>query len=99
MYLGRFVETGPTDTIMSVPHHPYTKALISSTPALTADERAGRAIVEVTGEPPKAINLPRGCRFAPRCPFVFDKCLTDDPALMPVSTNADHSSACWLPRK
>jgi oligopeptide/dipeptide ABC transporter ATP-binding protein len=99
MYLGRFVETGPTDTLIDNPHHPYTKALISSTPALTADERASRVIVEVSGEPPKAVNLPPGCRFAPRCPFVFDKCLTDDPMLMPVDADhysADHYSACWL---
>lgn len=94
MYLGRFVEVGDTDTIMTQPHHPYTKALITSTPALTADERAGRIPIEVTGEPPKAINLPPGCRFAPRCPFVFDACRTQDPQLLPIA--GGHHSACLL---
>jgi len=93
--LGRFVETGSADVIMSrQPHHPYTQALIASTPALTAEERAARPLVEVTGEPPKPINLPVGCRFAPRCPFVFEPCRKQEPELFRLDT--DHRSACYL---
>ncbi len=97
MYLGRFVEIGPTETIMSQPHHPYTKALIASTPALTAEERAERPLIDVTGEPPKPINLPPGCRFAPRCPFVFDACRVKEPELFQLAP--DHRSACYLGQK
>ncbi len=94
MYLGRFVEVGPTDTIISHPHHPYTQALIASTPALTAEEREQRSAIEVTGEPPKPVNLPPGCRFAPRCPFVFARCRVHEPELF--EREADHRSACYL---
>lgn len=94
MYLGRFVETGSADTLISQPHHPYTQALIASTPALTAEERAARPLIEVSGEPPKPINLPVGCRFAPRCPFVFEACRHREPELFQI--NPTHRSACYL---
>jgi peptide/nickel transport system ATP-binding protein len=94
MYLGRFIETGSADAIVNHPQHPYTQALIASTPSLTEEERAQRIPIEVSGEPPKPINLPPGCRFAARCPFAFEPCRIREPEL--VQLEADHRSACYL---
>jgi oligopeptide/dipeptide ABC transporter ATP-binding protein len=51
----------------------------------------------IPGQPPSLINLPAGCPFHPRCPYVFDRCQTEVPPLAPVDGNAAHGSACWLP--
>ncbi len=78
MYLGRIVETGLTEDVFSRPQHPYTKLLLDSVPRM----RPGYVPEDtVKGEPGSPVNLPQGCRFASRCPAVFDRCLTDDPAL------------------
>jgi peptide/nickel transport system ATP-binding protein len=94
MYLGRLVEVGPTDSVISAPMHPYTQALIASTPKLTALERQNQAAIEVVGEPPKPVNLPPGCRFAARCPVAFDRCRKEEPELLPVADS--HVVACHL---
>lgn len=94
MYLGRLVEAGPTDAVIASPQHPYTQALVASTPKLTAIERQRQARVQVSGEPPKPVNLPPGCRFAPRCPFAFARCRAEEPELRPVAR--DHMAACHL---
>jgi oligopeptide/dipeptide ABC transporter ATP-binding protein len=82
-YLGRVVETGNTQKILRNPKHPYTKALVSVVPV--PDPTLKREKLVLTGEIPSPINLPIGCRFNPRCPFVIDACLREDPQLTPIS--------------
>ena len=91
MYAGRIVESGDTDDIYYHPHHPYTWGLLQSIPRMNAsDER----LTPIRGMPPSLINLPPGCSFAPRCPHRFDRCVKDDPALLP--TDGHHADACFL---
>jgi len=75
MYLGKIVEQGPAARVMLQPKHPYTQALLSSTPRLHE-----RSIPEVIkGEPPSLINLPPGCPYAPRCPYAIKVCGEREP--------------------
>ena len=90
LYAGKLVEEADTRTMLKNPRHPYTQYLINSLPKL--DERAER--VSIPGRPPALDNPPTGCRFHPRCPFVMDKCRTDDPALLPIASG--HRVACHL---
>jgi peptide/nickel transport system ATP-binding protein len=94
MYAGRAAEIASKRDIFYRPHHPYTKGLLESIPNSSA--AAGR-LRPITGQPPSLINLPTGCAFHPRCAYVMDKCLTDEPALTPVAEDGFHRSACWLP--
>ncbi|MGD0476621.1 MAG: ABC transporter ATP-binding protein [Nitrososphaerales archaeon] len=88
MYAGEIVEIGPTEDVLTAPKHPYTQALFSSVPSLENKE-----IVPPTGEVPSLINLPTGCKFHPRCPFVMEVCKTTDPGLRKVD---NEEVACWL---
>ncbi len=95
MYLGKIMELGPAEQIISAPRHPYTAALVSVAPSPeppAAGERAKRTIL--VGETPDAAAIPPGCRFHTRCPLVFDRCRTDEPPLIDVG--AGQSAACWL---
>ena len=94
MYLGRIVEEGPAETVVSNPQHPYTKALLSVVPRRDPRERLDPQIL--TGEAPDAVSVPSGCRFHPRCPIAIDDCSSIDPALEPVSASTDHLAACTL---
>jgi oligopeptide/dipeptide ABC transporter ATP-binding protein len=94
MYAGRAAEVAGKRDIFYQPHHPYTKGLLESIPNSSAG--AGR-LRPITGQPPSLINLPPGCAFHPRCAYVMDRCLTDEPALIPVGDDGYHRSACWLP--
>ena len=94
MYAGRAAEKAPKRDIFYAPHHPYTKGLLESIPSSKA---AGDRLKPIPGQPPSLINLPSGCKFHPRCGYVFDKCLTDEPVLHPVAEQGAHTSACWLP--
>ncbi|MEM4494886.1 MAG: ABC transporter ATP-binding protein [Candidatus Caldarchaeum sp.] len=83
MYLGRIVETGTVEDILNEPLHPYTQGLIASIP----EPDPGNRFVErptIKGEPPSPQNIPTGCRFHPRCPKAFDRCLVEDPQLREV---------------
>ena len=91
MYLGKIVEIGPAEEICANPLHPYTKALLSALPS--ADPRARHKGVQVKGEVPNAIEIPAGCRFRPRCPHAFEKCMVE-PEL--VRVGPDHYAACYL---
>ena len=82
MYAGRVVEHGPTDRLFAAPAHPYTKALLSSVPRL--DDPPGGRFRTIPGQPPDLTNLPAGCAFAPRCPYVIDQCKSTVPLLTPV---------------
>ncbi len=98
MYAGKPVEFADRRTLYYAPHMPYTKGLIESIP--TADGSGGR-LKPIQGQPPSLINLPSGCSFRTRCPYVMDQCVTEVPPLRqvagPSSTRGGHRSACWLP--
>jgi peptide/nickel transport system ATP-binding protein len=79
MYLGKIVEMAPRDLIFASPRHPYTKALLSAVPV--PDPSARRTPMILKGDVPSPINPPSGCRFHTRCPFVFDRCRTEEPEL------------------
>ena len=95
MYLGKIMEIGPAESVIRDPRNPYTQALVSVSPSPdppTAGERAQRTILK--GETPDAAHIPAGCRFNPRCPKVFDRCLVEEPPLIDVG--GGQSAACWL---
>ncbi|HEX3493209.1 MAG TPA: ABC transporter ATP-binding protein [Streptosporangiaceae bacterium] len=94
MYAGRAAEKAGKHDIFYQPHHPYTKGLLESIPNSSA---AGERLKPITGQPPSLINLPSGCAFHPRCAYVMDKCLTEEPSLTAVGAAGEHRSACWLP--
>ena len=94
MYAGRAAEKADKHDIFYRPHHPYTKGLLESIPNSSA---AGERLKPITGQPPSLINLPSGCKFHPRCAYVMDRCLTEEPALQAVGDDGAHRSACWLP--
>jgi len=94
MYLGKFVEIGPTEDVIKIPRHPYTAALISSVPK--PDPRARAEMVEIKGETPSPINPPEGCRYHPRCPFATELCSQKEPNLDEVETSL---VACHYPIK
>ncbi|MDH2436540.1 peptide ABC transporter ATP-binding protein [Pokkaliibacter plantistimulans] len=79
MYLGKVVEKGPTATIFDDPRHPYTRALLSSTPRLDPSKRIEK--VKLLGELPSPLNPPAGCPFHGRCQFVQDRCKSEVPPL------------------
>jgi peptide/nickel transport system ATP-binding protein len=78
MYLGRLVETGPTQAVFAAPMHPYTATLIQSEPL--PDPRRRAASLAISGEIPSVFRRPSGCEFHTRCPFVQDRCRTEAPA-------------------
>ncbi len=90
MYAGRIMETATTSEIFKSPKHPYTVALINSVPSL--DKKEDR-LYSIEGQPPPLLNLPPGCRFAPRCPEAAEACHREQPKV--VEINEGHSVACW----
>ncbi len=90
MYLGRIVETGPTDAVLNAPAHPYTAALRAAAP------RFFEPIAEpLPGEIPSPLDLPQGCRFSGRCPLVQADCHARDPHL--ARTETGRAVACLHP--
>ncbi|HUE60662.1 MAG TPA: ABC transporter ATP-binding protein [Acidimicrobiales bacterium] len=94
MYAGAIMESGHRDQIFYENHHPYTEGLLRSLPAYGDDRER---LLPIPGQPPSLINLPSGCKFHPRCPYAFDRCLREEPPLTPVGGEAEHKSSCWLP--
>jgi len=92
MYAGYIVEKAPVKEIYANPRHPYTLGLLRSIPRL--DETRKAKLTPIDGLPPDLIALPKGCPFAPRCNYVIDKCIEENPALM-VTHSQRHLSACW----
>ena len=92
MYAGRVVEYGRTDDIYYHPHHPYTWGLLGSIPRVGEE---GERLHPIKGLPPSLINVPSGCPFHPRCPYVFERCPVEVPPLLPA--DGFHASACHLP--
>jgi peptide/nickel transport system ATP-binding protein len=89
MYAGRVVEDGPVDTVLTSPGHPYTKLLLRSVPRI--DQKPGR-LITINGQPPDPADLPTGCKFSPRCPWVRTTCVRREPTLDVVQPG--HHSRC-----
>ncbi len=92
MYLGEIVEIGKTEEIFNYPKHPYTKALLSSVPKLTPNQKKEQ--IKLQGELPSPENLPSGCKFHTRCPFVMETCKLNPP--FDVEFSQTHKCKCFL---
>jgi oligopeptide transport system ATP-binding protein len=92
MYAGFIVEEAHVDDLYENPHHPYTLALLGALPRV--DRRRDHRLSSIPGAPPNLLVEPTGCPFAPRCDYVIDKCLTENPHLETVASN--HKAACWV---
>jgi oligopeptide/dipeptide ABC transporter ATP-binding protein len=94
MYLGKIVETGPTESVFRDPRHPYTKALLEAIP----HPDPGRPLVgsALAGEIPSPIAPPSGCRFRTRCPVAIERCAVEEPEMTVFGTG--HSAACHVAR-
>lgn len=88
MYLGEIVEIGTSDEIFNSPKHPYTQALLSANPGNKKDK------IILKGDLPSASNLPTGCKFHTRCPYVMDICINVDPTVTQFSDS--HCACCHL---
>jgi peptide/nickel transport system ATP-binding protein len=95
MYVGRIVETAPTERLFTTPRHPYTEALLSAVPKPDPRLRARRVVLE--GEVADAANPPPGCYFHPRCPYAIDVCRTETPALEEIEPG--HAARCHRARE
>jgi len=88
MYAGQIVEVGDAYRFFAGPLHPYAQKLMASVPTL----RGKKELEFITGQPPSLIDLPPSCRFAPRCPFRFEKCDQDPPVIK----KDGRTVKCWL---
>ncbi|HEY9067905.1 MAG TPA: peptide ABC transporter ATP-binding protein [Burkholderiaceae bacterium] len=79
MYLGKIVESAPKKTLFAAPRHPYTRALLASTPRIDARARRQREVLG--GELPSPLNPPSGCTFHKRCPYAVERCKVEVPVL------------------
>jgi oligopeptide/dipeptide ABC transporter ATP-binding protein len=93
MYAGRVVEQAPTRKLFYDPQMPYTWGLLGSIPRL--DRPKSERLHSIKGTPPSLINLPQGCKFRPRCPHAFDKCM-EEPLLENRVETPAHLDRCWL---
>jgi len=92
MYLGKIVESGPSESVCGTPRHPYTQALFDA--CLPDNPDLVREAPLLTGEVPSPIDPPSGCRFHTRCPRALTECTASEPALKDVSSG--HRVACVL---
>jgi len=91
MYAGKIVEIGSSDRVFNNPLHPYTRALINSIPSLRKELKK---LEFIPGVPPDLIQPPPGCRFHPRCKYVFEPCNKEEPPMVEVEPG--HFVSCWL---
>jgi oligopeptide/dipeptide ABC transporter ATP-binding protein len=94
MYAGKIVETASVRELFDNPQHPYTIGLVNSVPRL---DRKVERLASIEGQPPALLNLPPGCRFAPRCYAAFDRCLEEEPPEAPAGDGSGgaHVASCW----
>jgi len=92
MYAGKIVETAGVRELFSNPQHPYTIGLVNSVPRL---DRKVERLASIEGQPPQLLNLPAGCRFAPRCYAAFDRCREEEPPRIEVDDGKEHFASCW----
>lgn len=90
MYLGQIVEESKTEHLFNYPLHPYTQGLIKSIPQLDSDR--SEKLYTIEGNVPSIDNIPKGCRFAPRCPYASDLCFEKEPIL---ETYNNQKVRCW----
>jgi peptide/nickel transport system ATP-binding protein/oligopeptide transport system ATP-binding protein len=90
MNLGTIVETAEAQALFATPKHPYSRALLSAIPV--PKPKAKRSRIVLQGEMPSALNPPPGCRFHTRCPYVIERCRTEEPLLL--SDGIGHATAC-----
>jgi peptide/nickel transport system ATP-binding protein/oligopeptide transport system ATP-binding protein len=90
MYAGKIVESAPVDALFADPQHPYTIGLLGSIPRIEVDRER---LSTIEGSVPSPNNQPRGCRFAPRCPFADPRCHAEPPPLRDLGP--EHRVACW----
>ena len=95
MYGGKLVEKAPTRRLFAAMKMPYTEGLLASIPKL--EEASHTRLNVIPGRPPDLVNPPKGCRFAPRCPYASHKCLEEEPPLTVTPDDPAHSYACWYP--
>jgi oligopeptide/dipeptide ABC transporter ATP-binding protein len=93
MYAGRVVERAAKRDLFYDPQHPYTWGLLGSIPRL--DRPRVERLYSIEGAPPSLINLPQGCKFRPRCPHAFEKCM-EEPQLANRVETPGHLDRCWL---
>ncbi|MDI3317514.1 MAG: ABC transporter ATP-binding protein [Bacillota bacterium] len=90
MYAGKVVEEAPVDDLFERPLHPYTEGLLHSIPSM---ERRREKLHVIEGNVPNPLALPKGCAFAPRCPYAVDRCRQEEPPLETAA--AGRRVACW----
>jgi peptide/nickel transport system ATP-binding protein/oligopeptide transport system ATP-binding protein len=90
MYAGKIVESAPVDALFADPQHPYTIGLLGSIPRIEVDRER---LSTIEGSVPSPNNQPKGCRFAPRCPFADSRCHLEPPPLRDLGP--EHRVACW----
>ncbi len=90
MYGGQIVEEAPVRSLYGQPEHPYTQGLLESIPRL---DQKGQELHSIEGQPPSMYAAPKGCSFAPRCPYVHERCVKEVPKLEEVGP--EHRVACW----
>ncbi|MGD2059568.1 MAG: ABC transporter ATP-binding protein [Acidimicrobiia bacterium] len=90
MYGGQIVEEALVGDLYGNPQHPYTEGLLGSLPRL--DQKGGE-LINIKGTPPNLYKFPSSCSFAPRCPYVMDKCREENPPLMEIG--GGRKTACW----
>ncbi len=96
MYGGKKVEEAPVEEIFENPLHPYTQGLLAAVPhlaAMSGQTPTRQRLKEIPGIVPALVNLPKGCTFAPRCPFASDECRNEFPPYE--LKRPGHSVACW----
>lgn len=91
MYGGYLVERAPVKDLYATPKHPYTQGLLNSLPRL--EENQAHRLTNIKGQPPNLLREPTSCPFSPRCPYVFERCVEENPALLQISNI--HEVACW----
>jgi len=95
MYLGKICEVAEASEFFAIPKHPYTQMLLSSIPVVSEEEEKLKpAKITPRGEIPSPVNVPSGCSFHTRCPYVMDICKQVDPVM--VETGVDHVARCHL---
>ncbi|WP_404800507.1 ABC transporter ATP-binding protein [Actinomadura montaniterrae] len=98
MYLGKVGEAAEAEVLYGRPRHPYTAALLSAASIADPDEAERAERIVLTGDVPSPIEPPSGCRFHPRCPKAADRCVREDPPLVPREGDPpDHVTACHFP--
>ncbi|HEX7168123.1 MAG TPA: ABC transporter ATP-binding protein [Acidimicrobiales bacterium] len=94
MYAGKVVERAPAYELFHQMRMPYTEALLKSIPRVTNPSHT--RLQAIVGRPPDLVNLPKGCKFAPRCPYAQERCVEEEPPLLPGPTPG-HEFRCWFP--